>query len=266
VLEGCRGGACRMSRATDVGLGILTGAVLALLFINVPATNPEVRPPSVSAPRGTSRNQKTELKSPGSEGTAERSNPKSPNGARVSNSKDEWTRLLESPISPPRNDVERALLKEILAKGSEDQRAQSAKRLGLSILRSVNGDPEARAILEQSIRSDPAEDVRAMAMEAFWQMPDDGFEIFLERLLFDPSEEVKLEGLRLIHRAVSKEDRWLDGMLEYPIAQKFSRDQLADVCHERKRRLLTESGRIAQPPGRVADYAAEVLEKLNRFQ
>ncbi len=192
-----------MKRAVDVGIGVVIGFIAALILLRWRSGHEPL------AERGGTRSTPQPTKSGEAPSHTisqdSRPAPTSQSGkveekqAPVLPQEPEIIGALRS-IEPPATDEEKARLAVVLSRGSEEERIDALQRFSVAHHRSPDGDPTARQVLEGAIRGDPSERVRAVVVDCFWRVPDAGFDLYLERLLNDPSDQVKRSAIRLTNR------------------------------------------------------------------
>jgi len=168
-----------------------------------------------------------------------------------------------APVPAGSNANARRQVIETLSGGTEAGRLDAVKKLGILILNDGEDDSAARTALSKTVREDPSENVRAAALKYFWALPDDGFELYLDRLLFDTSDAVREEAI-----ALTKHLMWPGEYAErlrfHKVSDRYTKEELSKIASSRLPRTLDALRRVSALPGKMGEYARVMAERIGK--
>jgi len=94
-------------------------------------------------------------------------------------------------------------------------------------------------------------------------MPDASFDLYLERLLNDPSEQVRTSAIGMVNRMVL--GGYLDELrLLSKMSDRYTKEQLTDLVGARRLQVIEVLERVAITPGAVGQHATTMLAALRK--
>jgi hypothetical protein len=250
-----------MRRALDVGLGILVGFLIALAVVPTrreptsSATRRIALPAAESAPAA----EKPPETRPPSD-TPERS-PATSSPDPLREKAERFDAVLKGALGARRTASDMETLLEIMAEGTDGQRCDAIHRLGYVVLQSPRGDATARAALEKAVRTDPYDQARAIALRYFYRMPDDGFEVYVDRLM-NADVETRLNAVELVDDMALGQQQYFDRLRAWAFSDPLTREQVLKIAEVRRDRVVQILDQMSGSPGRLGDETRKMLGRL----
>jgi len=255
-------------RIVDVGVGVLIGLV-AGLFISTLRSRSDVKPdpqperPVKSVVSGSALDARADRTQSQTGPTSDETQSRTAQiQTEAESAIEQYEPKHASPFrtKPPTTDEERAQLLAILRTGPEKERLDAAQRLKISVLDSDNGDPISRQGLEDAIQNDPSPQVRKELLYCFWCLPDRGFEIYLNRLVNDPSDEVKRAAIDVL--TFMTPGVYYTKLGRSKMSDQFTTEQLKDIAALRRTQVIETLSRVAGNTESIRAYATYARIRL----